>query len=147
VHAATTAAPAEVVVSLECDLLLDEGDAAAEVLQRALGPQSSFHEEHGFYADAVPPGIPVLARGWRDRLQRLDAGGVVGLCLELHDLSIAKLAAGRLKDYELVAALLARGLVTVGVLRDRIATFEEVRMRAILLARMQIAMESVGVTP
>ncbi|HEX8791466.1 MAG TPA: DUF6036 family nucleotidyltransferase [Polyangiaceae bacterium] len=144
VHALTGTAPAEVVVSRECDLWLDEGDAAADALERQLGMQSPFFAERGVYVDVVPPGIPVLPEGWRDRLVSLDAAPVVARCLEAHDLAIAKLAAGRLKDYELVAALTRQGLVEPAAIRQRIASISEPRLRAILLARVQVAMESIG---
>lgn len=146
VHAVTGTAPAEVVVSRECDLLLDEGDAAADALERQLGMQSTFFAERGLYVDVVPPGIPVLPEGWRDRLVPLDAAPVVARCLEAHDLAIAKLAAGRLKDYELVAALTRQEIIDAAVLRQRIATIAEPRLRAVLLARVQVAMESIGRT-
>lgn len=144
VHAVTGTAPPEVVVSRECDLLLDEGDAAAAALERQLGMQSPFFAERGLYVDVVPPGIPVLPEGWRDRLVSLDAPPVVARCLEAHDLAIAKLAAGRLKDYELVAALTREGILDAAALRERIGGISEPRMRAILLARVQVAMESIG---
>ena len=71
VHAVTDAAPAEVLVSLECDLLLDEEDAAADNIRRRFGPQSPFRNERGFYADVVPPRLPLLVEGWTERLQPL----------------------------------------------------------------------------
>ena len=57
---------------------------------------------------------------------------------------ISKLAAGRLKDSEMVAALALAGLLEVETLRERIITIPEPRMRAILLARLQIVLESIG---
>jgi hypothetical protein len=59
----------------------------------------------------------------------------------VHDLAVAKLAAGRLKDYELIAALVQRGLIDPSVVRERIGGFEEARLHAVL-ARMQIVEES-----
>lgn len=144
VHAVTDAAPAEVLVSLECDVLFEEGDEAGDAIRRELGPASAFRSEHGFYVDAVPPGLPVLPGGWRARLQTIDAQGVLARCLEVHDLAVAKLAAGRLKDYELTAALLDRRLISAEAIRERIATFPEDRLRAVLLARLQIVLESLG---
>jgi hypothetical protein len=82
--------------------------------------------------------------GWRDRLITLDADPVVARCLEPHDLAVAKLAAGRLKDYELVAALAQLGIIDAAALRQRVASISEPRLRAILLARVQVAMESIG---
>lgn len=45
-----------------------------------------------------------------------DAGGVLGLCLEPHDLAIAKYVARRQKDLELTRALARRGYTR----RDRL---------------------------
>lgn len=142
VHATTNDIPAEVVMSLECDLLL-EGDAAARV-HKALGPTSAYHAAHGTYADVVAPEFPFLPRGWETRLRSLDVANVASKCLEVHDLAVSKLAAGRLKDYELVAALIARKIITPDVVRERVALSEDLRMRAILLARLQIVLESIG---
>ncbi len=144
VHAVAGAAPPEVVVSREVDLLLEDGDAAASALQQQLGMQSRFYVERGFYVDVVPPGITVLPEGWRERLVSLEAQPVVARCLEVHDLAVAKLAAGRLKDYELVAALVQQGIIDAAKLRLRLDTVAEPRLRAILLARFQVAMESIG---
>jgi len=136
VHAVTDAAPAEVVMSLECDVLLE--GPQADAVREELGPTSEFRAQHGTYVDVVSPRFPFLPPGWEGRLQPLG----LSKCLELHDLAVSKLAAGRLKDYELVAALIARKLVDVAVLRERINLSEELRMRAILLARLQIVLES-----
>lgn len=145
VHAFTDAAPAEVLVSLECDVLLDEGDAAADIIREQLGPQSPFRAEKGYYVDAVPPGLPLLPDGWRERLRSLDAGGVIGRCLEINDLAVSKLAAGRLKDYEFVAALVGRNLIEIAIVRKLIDGIADLRLRAILLARLQIVLESLGI--
>lgn len=64
-------------------------------------------------------------------------------CLELHDLALSKLAAGRLKDNELIAALIHDRLVDVETVRARIAAVADLHMRAILLARLQIVLENV----
>ncbi len=142
VHAVTDAAPAEVLISLECDVLVSPGQVA-DRLRAELGPTSPFRAEHGTYVDAVNEDFPTLPRGWRSRLQRIGTGRVLGECLEIHDLVVSKLAAGRLKDYELVAALITRKLVDVTRVRERIGEIEELRMKAILLARLQIVLESV----
>ncbi len=51
-------------------------------------------------------------------------------CLELHDLVLSKLAAGQLKNYELVAVLLGRGLAPLVVVRERIAAVPDLHMPA-----------------
>jgi hypothetical protein len=45
-------------------------------------------------------------------------------CLEVHDLAVATLAAGREKDTEFVDAMLDHGLVQIDVLRNRLADTE-----------------------
>jgi hypothetical protein len=51
-------------------------------------------------------------------------GGGRGLCLEVHDLAISKLAAGREKDLEFVEAMLAHSLTNIEVLRERLRDTE-----------------------
>lgn len=66
------------------------------------------------------------------------------MCLEIHDLVLSKLMAGRLKDFELVSVLFARGLASVELARPRIAGLADLHARALLLARLQIVQESLG---
>lgn len=80
----------------------------------AIGLDSQFHETYGYYADAVDVGTATLPKGWKGRLVNLppgDTGGVRGLCLDPHDLAIAKYAAFREKDLVFTREL-ARGGIT-----------------------------------
>lgn len=73
-----------------------------------------FHGTFGYYAQGVAGTTAVLPDGWRDRLVRYESpgtNGVVAWCLELHDLWISKMIAGRPKDLEFGRALLFEGLV------------------------------------
>jgi hypothetical protein len=56
---------------------------------------------------------------------------------------LSKLAAGRLKDNEMVASLLAYKLADIDTIRTRISTVADLHMRAILLARLQLVLENV----
>lgn len=50
----------------------------------------------------------MLPKGWRQRLVRIENAntrGVAGLCLEVHDLAVAKHVAGREKDLEFTREL------------------------------------------
>jgi hypothetical protein len=63
-----------------------------------------------------------------------------GLCLEPHDLAASKLAAGRPKNFEFVAALLREHLVDPRVVLERvtelpIADTEKVYLRTWITAR------------
>jgi hypothetical protein len=78
------------------------------------GQDSQFHETHGYYADPVDESTATLPKGWKGRLVNLPPGdtqGVSGLCLDPHDLAIAKYVARREKDIVFTRALAARGMV------------------------------------
>jgi len=52
-------------------------------------------------------------------VQGAGTNGRIGLCLDAHDLCVAKLAAARQKDFRFVGALLAAGLVDLDLLAER----------------------------
>lgn len=61
--------------------------------------------------------------GWKDRLVSFDPPGAEpgrGWCLERHDLVVAKLVAGRAKDFEFADALLRGGFVDIVLLTERL---------------------------
>lgn len=141
VHAATTNPPAEVLMSRECDVLIPSEDPLHESLLAALGKNSSFYDEHGTYLDAVSPSFPFLPDGWEQRASPFEIGGVIVRCLELHDLALSKLYASRLKDSEMIASLVHVGLITLDGVRDRILAIADPRLRAVMLAKLQIFVE------
>jgi hypothetical protein len=77
------------------------------------------------YLQGVDESTCVLPDGWNDRLVTLAqlpsrAGGSVPvLCLDPHDLAVAKLAAGRPKDLDFVHALVMSGHRQVSVVAER----------------------------
>jgi len=80
----------------------------------AIGVYSTFHEQYGYYADPVDDKTATLPKGWRARLVNLppgDTDGVLGLCLDPHDLAIAKYVAAREKDFQFNRKLVSRGLL------------------------------------
>lgn len=101
----------------------------------AIGQDSPFHETFGYYADPVDETAAVLPKGWKGRLVNLPPGdteGVTGLCLDPHDLAIAKYAAGREKDRVFTHELARRNLVgreRLLALLDKTAVSEELRKR------------------
>lgn len=131
-------------MSGECDVLLDESDPTSTLIDAELGKATPFESEHGVYVDTVHSEFPFLPPGWESRLVPFIVGSFTAKCLEIHDLVISKLAAGRLKDYELVAVLIDLKLADLETIRARALSATEVRMRAILLARLQIVLESAG---
>jgi hypothetical protein len=83
----------------------------------------------------VDESTAVLPKGWKARLVNLPEGetdGVRGLCLDPHDLAIAKYAAGRDKDLVFTRELATRGLVEQERLRkllEETPVSDEVRER------------------
>jgi len=83
----------------------------------------------------------ILPRGWRDRLILVfgeNTKFVRGWCLEVHDLAIAKYAAGREKDRAFTKALVRHSMVRREVLDQRLAcTSLDPQIRSIALQRIQ----------
>jgi hypothetical protein len=92
--------PDEIVRSAEVDLIALRKPDRTEWLN-AIGVNSPFHVSFGYYADPVDETTAILPKGWKGRLVNLPVGdteGVSGLCLDPHDLAIAKYVARRDKD-------------------------------------------------
>src|ERR1700755_2645267 len=104
----------DIVRSAEVDLFAKNHPEKTDSLN-AIGVFSTFHEQYGFCADPVDDKTATLPKGWRARLVNLppgDTDGVLGLCLDPHDLAIAKYAAFREKDLIFTRELAQRGLVS-----------------------------------
>jgi len=120
-------APEELLVSIEADVFTLRDPADADLIDGSIGERSTFHETFGYYAHGVGRETAVLPHGWEGRLIRVEnanTGGGAGLCLEVHDLAVSKLIAGREKDLEFICVLLRRRLAEKGVLAERLARTE-----------------------
>ncbi len=105
--------PDDIARSAEVDLIATANVDRTEWLN-VIGQDSPFHESFGYYADPVDETTATLPRGWKGRLIALALGeteGVQGMCLDPHDLAIAKYAAGRDKDHVFTRELARRRLV------------------------------------
>ena len=142
VHAYCRRPPAEVLLSQECDIYPRTHAETASCLDRELGRGSKFARRHGFYVDVVTPEIASLPDGWEKRLKPLRLGRVTALCLEVHDLLASKLAAGRLKDLELAAALLKLRLGDSTTLRRRIRKLPVERARLRVRQQLRVVLEA-----
>jgi hypothetical protein len=103
----------DILRSFEVDLIAKNNPERTKWLN-FIGQDSQFHETHGYYADPVDESTATLPKGWKGRLVNLPPGdkqGVRGLCLDPHDLAIAKYVARREKDIVFTRALAARGMV------------------------------------
>src|SRR6267154_3917690 len=104
----------EILTSFEVDLVASKNADRTEWLN-VIGVDSPFHESFGYYADPVDNNTATLPKGWKGRLVNLppgDTDGVRGLCLDPHDLAIAKYVARREKDLIFTRELAQRGIVS-----------------------------------
>jgi len=124
----------EILTSFEVDLVASKNADRTEWLN-AIGVDSAFHESFGYYADPVDLNTATLPKGWKGRLVNLPPGeteGVRGLCLEPHDLAIAKYAAAREKDLIFARELARRGIVAeerLFTLLDQTQSDQQLRSR------------------
>jgi hypothetical protein len=118
--------PIEATRSIEADVafLDDPTEQKSDAVDGAIGEESLFHRTHGFYGQGVSVSTATLPSGWEERLVAFhseEAGRSRAVCLDVHDLVISKLAAGREKDFEFASALLAARLIEPATLAARAA--------------------------
>lgn len=119
--------PDELLESMEADVYPRRSPEKADEIDGALGDGSQFHLTYGYYAHGVGPETAKAPAGWQDRLVAVEIAPRVGsqtattaLCLELHDLVLAKAAAGRERDWEYVEQVLKAGLADHDTLLERV---------------------------
>jgi hypothetical protein len=137
-------APAALLASIEVDVYPRQAPEKSDLIEGAIGELSLFHQTFGYYAHGVDETTATLPPGWVERLvpvQNENTGGAIGLCLEVHDLAISKLVAGREQDIAFIQVLVHERMVDPRVLRDRLAALPIPRDRIdalqARLARMQ----------
>ncbi|MCP5522638.1 MAG: hypothetical protein H7A46_13940 [Verrucomicrobiales bacterium] len=133
-------APEELLASIEADVFSLRDPADSDLIDGSIGEGSPFHQTFGYYAHGVGADTAVLPSGWEERLvqvQNENTGGGAGLCLEVHDLAVSKLVAGRDKDLRFVAGLLRHRLANRETVRGRLAaTALDGLRRELCLARL-----------
>ncbi len=116
-------APEELLISVEADVFPMERPEDSILIDGAIGERSIFHETFGYYAHGIDETTAVLPEGWKKRLVPLcneNTRGVTGWCLEVHDLAVSKLAAGREKDLYFVRAMIRKALVKAALISKRL---------------------------
>jgi hypothetical protein len=100
-------APDGLLLSMEADIYPRAAPEKAEQIDGALGDGSMFHSQYGYYAHGVGPTTAQAPAGWMERLVPVAipprpgaSRTTTALCMEVHDLVLAKLAAGRERDWE-----------------------------------------------
>jgi hypothetical protein len=112
------APPEAMLRSLEADVYPRRDPSRAEEIDGMLGDGSQFQSTYGYYAHGVGPETAKAPTGWEERLVTVEIprrpgekGHVRALCLERHDLVLAKCVAGRERDWEFAKVALSAGIV------------------------------------
>jgi hypothetical protein len=118
-------APTDLLVSVEADVYPKNHPERAELIDGSIGELSPFHDTFGYYAQGVGPETATLPAGWESRLvpiRNANTRGATGLCLEVHDLVLAKYVANRDKDRRFIASAIRHRLVRERELLARVPT-------------------------
>ena len=139
-------APEELCVSDEADLYPRHRPERSDLIDGSIGEGSPFHITFGYYAQGVGVTTATLPRGWETRLvpvRNERTRDATGWCLEVHDLVISKLAAGREKDMVFTRAAARHGLVRETELRARLDDLVvDERVRAAIAVRISRAFDA-----
>jgi hypothetical protein len=132
-------ARAELLVSMEADVYPKNQPERSDLIDGSIGEGSPFQREFGYYAHGVDRSTAILPAKWEERLVLVTGENtwhVRGWCLEVHDLAIAKLVAGRRKDLDFLQHLIQGGYVDPAILLRRLEITElEMSIAAVVRAR------------
>jgi hypothetical protein len=109
-------APADLLVSMEADVLPKNAPERTIEIDGAMGELSPFHTTFGYYAHGISEETATLPPHWRDRLipvVNANTQGRTGFCLAPVDIAASKLAAGRDKDLRFVSTLFKHRIIAV----------------------------------
>jgi hypothetical protein len=141
-------APPALLASIEADVYPRHAPGKSDLIDAAIGELSAFHQTFGYYAHGVDDTTATLPAGWDERLvpiQNENTGGAIGWCLEVHDLAVSKLVAGRERDLAFVSVLVRERMVDGRLLRQRLDGLAVPRDQAALLEqRLAIATSRAG---
>lgn len=118
-------APEVLLRSREADVYPRHDPDAAVRIDANLGEMSLFDQQYRYYARGVGPETTTAPPGWEQRLVPVsneNTGGATGWCLEVHDLLLAKCAAGRERDWPFIEEAVRYGLADPDVLRAGLPT-------------------------
>ena len=108
-----------------------------------LGIFSDYQQQTGFYADVLGKATVVLPGGWEERLAELknENGETIALCVEIHDVAVSKLMAGREKDFEFAQAAFQSDYLQIETFLERAAAILNQPASEALLPRLQKLIE------
>jgi hypothetical protein len=111
------------VRSIEADIMVPDSYEKTELIEGVMGELSLFHDTFGYYAQGVDRTTSKLPNGWESRLIEIcneNTNYISGMCLDVHDLMISKLYAGREKDIEFFMAAVNLDLLSEETLKERL---------------------------
>ena len=118
-------APETLLASLDADVFPRYAPDKSDLIDGAIGELSMFHETYGYYAHGIDDTTATLPGGWANRLVPINnenTAGAIGWCLDVQDLALSKLVAGRDKDLEYVRVLMREKMAASSVLHERLKT-------------------------
>ncbi len=143
---AVTDFPPEIVrKSVECDFLLLKQIAELRPnITENLGIFSDYQQQTGFYADVLGLATVVLPSDWEKRLVELktEDGEILAFCVEIHDVAVSKLMAGREKDFEFLQIAFQVEYLQIEIFLERAQTILQQPASAALLPRLQKLIET-----
>jgi hypothetical protein len=131
---------AELLVSMEADVYPKNKPELSDLIDGSIGEGSPFQREFGYYAHGVDASTATLPTGWEERLVLVTGENtrqIRGWCLEVHDLAIAKLVAGRPKDLDFLRHLTQGSYAESALLKLRLeATALESEIEKVVRERL-----------
>ena len=135
--------PETMTMSVDADCYTKADPGRIFDVVKALGENSPFHIEHGFYLDAVSPHLPSLPAGWENRLIKVERDGLRIWFLEPSDAALSKYARGEPRDQRWIRAGILSGVVSIPVVNSRFASTsfydadEKIKARALINADIE----------
>jgi len=117
-------APESLIRSMEADIYPKNKHHLSDLIDGSIGELSPFHQTFSYYAYGVGKDTATLPDGWEQRLvpiQNDNTRGIIGWCLEIHDLLASKYVAGRQRDLKFASEAIRHGLVQKAQLKEKIS--------------------------
>ena len=112
--------PEDMTLSNDVDCYTRDDPDRTFDLVAALGENSAWHQDHGYFLDAVSPALPTLPEGWQTRLIPLCRDGLTAWFLDPNDAAISKYARGEPRDRRWIRAGIRSGVVSLPLVRFRL---------------------------
>lgn len=111
--------PEAMTMSVDVDAYTRADPGRILDLNAALGENSPFHAQHGYYLDPVSPELPSFPEGWQDRLMKVERDGVRAWFLDPNDAALSKYARGEARDLRWIRAGILSGVVSTAIVKSR----------------------------